>query len=244
MDDAKRHIGIMGGTFDPVHNAHLMLARQAYEQYALDEIWMLPNGNPPHKRDTRKADMECRMEMLRLAIAGIPYLRLCDLERSDAEYHYTYETLGHLKEQHPDTVFYFIMGADSLFEFDQWKEPGIISRECILLAAVRDQHARGQIENRIRELKERYGAEIHILDTPSMDIASADIRECLAAGKSVSHVLPEAVEAYIRQKGLYGAEKIPAHSCEKGRMQNLDRGDKDGCNLHQGFEKRFKKRDG
>ena len=134
----------MGGTFDPVHHAHLILAERAYEQCALDEIWMLPNGNPPHKRDTRQADMECRMEMLRLAIQNIPYLKLCDMERSASAYHYTYETLQRLNEQHPDTVFYFIMGADSLFEFDNWKEPGIISRECILLAAVRDHHARQQ----------------------------------------------------------------------------------------------------
>lgn len=206
MSDTKHRIGIMGGTFDPVHNAHLVLAEQAYEQYALDEIWMLPNGNPPHKRDTRQADMECRMEMLRLAIQDIPYLKLCDMERSSSSYHYTYETLQRLNKQYPDTVFYFIMGADSLFEFDSWKEPGIISRECVLLAAVRDHHVRQQIQDRIRELEDRYGAKIHMLDTPNMDIASADIRERLSGGASVSHLLPEAVETYIRQQGLYGPE--------------------------------------
>ncbi len=205
----------MGGTFDPVHHAHLILAERAYEQCALDEIWMLPNGNPPHKRDTRQADMECRMEMLRLAIQNIPYLKLCDMERSASAYHYTYETLQRLNEQHPDTVFYFIMGADSLFEFDNWKEPGIISRECILLAAVRDHHARQQVEKRIRELEERYGAEIHILDTPSMDIASADIRESLSEGKEVAHMLPKAVEMYIRQKGLYGSKDRTAGAQER-----------------------------
>ncbi len=205
----------MGGTFDPVHHAHLILAERAYEQCALDEIWMLPNGNPPHKRDTRQADMECRMEMLRLAIQNIPYLKLCDMERSASAYHYTYETLQRLNEQHPDTVFYFIMGADSLFEFDNWKEPGIISRECILLAAVRDHHARQQVEKRIRELEERYGAEIHILDTPSMDIASAHIRESLSEGKEVAHMLPKAVEMYIRQKGLYGSKDRTAGAQER-----------------------------
>ncbi len=205
----------MGGTFDPVHHAHLILAERAYEQCALDEIWMLPNGNPPHKRDTRQADMECRMEMLRLAIQNIPYLKLCDMERSASAYHYTYETLQRLNEQHPDTVFYFIMGADSLFEFDNWKEPGIISRECILLAAVRDHHARQQVEKRIRELEERYGAEIYILDTPSMDIASADIRESLSEGKEVAHMLPKAVEMYIRQKGLYGSKDRTAKAQER-----------------------------
>ena len=110
MEDTKKHIGIMGGTFDPVHNVHLALAKHAYLQYHLDEIWMLPNGNPPHKKDHRQADMECRMEMLRLAIAGIPYLKLCDVECSLEQYHYTYETLRILKKQHPDMVFYFIMG--------------------------------------------------------------------------------------------------------------------------------------
>ena len=76
MADTGRAVGIMGGTFDPVHNAHLALARQAYEQFSLDEIWMLPNGRPPHKRDSRQADVECRMEMLRLAIRDIPYVKL------------------------------------------------------------------------------------------------------------------------------------------------------------------------
>lgn len=203
MADAKKAVGIMGGTFDPVHNAHLTLAKQAYEQFSLDEIWMLPNGNPPHKRTTRQADMRCRMEMLRLAIRDIPYLKLCDVEESVQEYHYTYETLGHLNRQYPDTLFYFIMGADSLFEFDNWKEPGIISRECILLAAVRDQHQKDEIRARIRELKERYGARIYILDTPHMDIASEDIRRLQAEGEDVSRLVPAAVAEYMNRQKLY-----------------------------------------
>lgn len=203
MDITKRTVGIMGGTFDPVHKAHLALAKQAYEQFSLDEIWMLPNGNPPHKRDTRQADMECRMEMLRLAIEDIPYLKLCGLERSGQNYHYTYETLGQLKKQHPDTVFYFIMGADSLFEFDTWKEPGIISRECILLAAVRDHRRKEEIQARIRELEGRYGARIYLLNTPNMDIASEDIRRALACQKEISHLVPAPVADYIARHGLY-----------------------------------------
>lgn len=203
MADTKKRIGIMGGTFDPVHHAHLALAGKAYEQFSLDEIWMLPNGNPPHKRDTKQADMQCRMEMIRLAIREIPYLKLCDLERSGGEYHYTYETLHQLREQHPDTVFYFIMGADSLFEFDSWRNPEQISRNCILLAAVRDHCEKAKIHERIQELKERYGAEVYLLDTPNMDIASADIRKMLGNGEDISRLVPETVEEYIREKGLY-----------------------------------------
>lgn len=207
MDNSKKRIGIMGGTFDPIHNAHLTLAKQAYEQFSLDEIWMLPNGNPPHKRNIRQADVECRINMIQLAIQDIPYLKLCDAERSGRVFHYTYETLQRLHADHPDTVFYFIMGADSLFEFDAWREPGIVSRECILLAAVRDHCHREQIQTRIRELKEKYGAEIHLLDTPNMDIASVDIRELISCGEDISHMVPPVVADYIRSHGLYGESR-------------------------------------
>lgn len=203
MENMKKRVGIMGGTFDPVHNAHLTLAKQAYEQFALDEIWMLPNGNPPHKKNTRQADVECRMNMIQLAIRDVPYLKLCDVERSGKEFHYTYETLQRLKKSYPDTAFYFIMGADSLFEFDGWREPGIISQECTLLAAVRDHCQRDQIQKRIQELRVRYGADIHILNTPNMDIASMDIRGMISAGQDISHMVPPAVADYIRCHGLY-----------------------------------------
>lgn len=208
MDNTKKRVGIMGGTFDPVHNAHLTLAKQAYEQFSLDEIWMLPNGNPPHKRNSRQADVECRMRMIQLAIQDVPYLKLCDVERSKKEFHYTYETLQRLRENYPDTTFYFIMGADSLFEFDGWREPEIISQECILLAAVRDHCHRDEIEERVRELKERYGTDIHILDTPNMDIASVDIRGLISQGRDISRMVPPAVADYIRSHGLY-EEALP-----------------------------------
>lgn len=207
MDKTKKRVGIMGGTFDPVHNAHLTLAKRAYEQFSLDEIWMLPNGNPPHKKNTRQADVECRMQMIRLAIQGIPYLKLCDEERSGGEFHYTCETLGRLREEHPDTVFYFIMGADSLFEFDRWREPELISRECILLAAVRDHCRREEIRKRVEELKDRFGAEIYILDTPNMDISSVDIRELISQNRDISYMVPPVVEEYIRGQGLYEAKQ-------------------------------------
>lgn len=203
MDGKTSHIGILGGTFDPVHNAHLALAGRAYEQFSLDEVWMLPNGNPPHKWDSRQADVSDRVNMIRLAAAGRPYLRLCDIECDSAEYHYTYETLTVLNSRYPDTQFYFIMGADSLFEFAEWRRPDIISKKCVILAAVRDHCRKDQIAAQIRLLKERFGADIRMLDTPDMDIASEDIRRAVLEGRDVSGLLPEAVERYIRSRGLY-----------------------------------------
>ena len=203
MEKKDKHIGIMGGTFDPVHNAHLALAKQAYKQFNLDEVWMLPNGNPPHKKDTRQADVLHRINMVNLAIQDIPYLKLCDMECTSQTYHYTYETMQILNEQYPDTRFYFVMGADSLFDFDDWKEPGIISQECVLLAAARDHCPRAEMKDRVLELQERYGADIRILNTPNMDIASGDIREDISRREDISDVLPAAVAEYIQCHGLY-----------------------------------------
>ena len=200
---AKRKIGLMGGTFDPVHNAHLALAQQAYRQFSLDEVWMLPNGNPPHKRDHSKADVNMRLDMLRLAVKGLSYVKVCDLEQSEDAYHYTFQTLLRLNRMYPEVQFYFIMGADSLFDFEDWREPEIISQECILLAAARDHCRLEEIQQQIRMLKEKYDADIRILNTPDMEIASADIRGRIAGGEDISQMLPAEVEAYIRSHHLY-----------------------------------------
>jgi nicotinate-nucleotide adenylyltransferase len=203
MNGSKWHIGIMGGTFDPFHNAHLALATRAYEQFSLDKVWILPNGNPPHKHHTMQADIRHRMKMVQLAIESIPYLELCDAECTSPEYHYTFETLQKLNQEHPDTQFYFIMGADSLFDFDEWRKPEVICRESILLAATRDHCDREKIQHRMNELEKMFGADIRILDTPDMEIASEDIRQRIFAGQDISHMVPPAVEDYIQRVGLY-----------------------------------------
>ena len=172
-------------------------------QFSLDEVWMLPNGNPPHKRDHSKADVNMRLDMLRLAVKGLSYVKVCDLEQSKDAYHYTFQTLLTLNRMYPEVQFYFIMGADSLFDFEDWREPGIISQECILLAAARDHCRLEEIQQQIRMLKEKYDADIRILNTPDMEIASADIRGRIAGGEDISQMLPAEVEAYIRSHHLY-----------------------------------------
>ena len=124
MEKTNRKIGIMGGTFDPIHIGHLILGEAAYEQFGLDEVWFLPAGNPPHKRNRagRAKDAQ-RVEMVRRAIASNPHFVLCTKEMKDEGYTYSYRTLEAMRKEHPCTEFYFIIGADSLFYFDEWKNP-------------------------------------------------------------------------------------------------------------------------
>lgn len=140
MEKTNRKIGIMGGTFDPIHIGHLILGEAAYEQFGLDEVWFLPAGNPPHKRNRAgQAKDAQRVEMVRRAIASNPHFVLCTKEMEDEGYTYSYRTLEAMRKEHPGTEFYFIIGADSLFYFDEWKNPERICAAAKILVATRDQ---------------------------------------------------------------------------------------------------------
>lgn len=140
MEKTNRKIGIMGGTFDPIHIGHLILGEAAYEQFGLDEVWFLPAGNPPHKRNRAgQAKDAQRVEMVRRAIASNPHFVLCTKEMEDEGYTYSYRTLEAMRKEHPGTEFYFIIGADSLFYFDEWKNPERICAAAKILVATRDR---------------------------------------------------------------------------------------------------------
>ena len=181
-------IGIMGGTFEPIHIGHLLLGEFAYEDFGLDEIWFLPNGNPPHKEtlDTEEA-MHHRIEMVRLAIKSNPNFSL-NLSEADTKKHsYTYQTMRHFNEIYPNDEFYFILGADSLFAFEEWKDFRKIFTTCTILAAI----------------TEAYGAHIELLRAPLVEISSTTIRERVAKGLSVRYMVPDVVADYIKEKNLY-----------------------------------------
>lgn len=199
----RRKIGILGGTFDPFHKGHFMLGKTAYEQFDLDEIWIIPNGNPPHKREIEHTDYEMRCEMIRLAIAKTPYMKLCDAESSEEYFHYTYQTLEKFKENYPENDFYFIIGADSLRDFPTWREPGRIAGLCTLLVACRDTSGIREVEAKIAEIKALFGARCFIMNSPKMDAASKEIRAMISVGKDVSNYLESSVQDYIREKNLY-----------------------------------------
>lgn len=206
LTSQRKKVGIMGGTFDPIHTGHLILAEAAYESFDLDYVLVMPNGNPPHKPGQVQASMEERIRMTQLGILDNPHLVLSDFENTPQDYHYTYETLEYLKQENPDTDYYFILGADSLMSFESWREPGRICKNCIILAATRDGMKPGQLEAQIEHLEKRYDAVIYLLGTPNIDISSHMIRERRSQGKSIKYYVPAAVEAYIIEKGFYQQE--------------------------------------
>lgn len=197
-------IGIMGGTFDPIHNGHLMLGRQAYEEYHLDEVWFMPSGNPPHKKDHLVTDAALRCKMVRLAIEGFPKFRLSEFEVQRAGNTYTAETLRLLHLHYPEPQFYFIVGADSLYEIENWFHPEQVMSQTILLAAGREYaDAPRNMEEQIAYLKEKYKADIRMLHCREMDISSNELREMESHGHRISRYVPRSVENYIQIHKLY-----------------------------------------
>ncbi|MCI8373531.1 MAG: nicotinate-nucleotide adenylyltransferase [Lachnospiraceae bacterium] len=196
-------IGIMGGTFDPIHIGHLILAEQAKEQYSLDKIWVMPNGNPRYKSDRIITDSTHRAEMVRRSIANNPDMELSLLEINRKGYTYTYETLEELKAAQPENEYYFIIGADSLFALDTWKHPEIIGQDCILLAANRNQAPEEKIRQKICFLQEQYQMRICLLSCPTIGISSEMIRRKAAQGSSIRYYVTDQVYAYIEKYSLY-----------------------------------------
>lgn len=203
-------IGIMGGTFDPIHNGHLMLGQAALEAFTLDKIWYMPNGNPPHKDiSTTGTNVRDRVEMVRLAISSHKGFRLEPYEANRNDVSYSYSTMEYLKGIYPGDDFYFIIGADSLFMIDQWVHPERIFPTCTILAAYRDEiNTRMAMEEKIHELTKIYHARIRLLVTPLIRISSHELREDVRKGRSIADWVPGPVDDYIRKNHLYlGGDK-------------------------------------
>ena len=144
-------IGIMGGTFDPIHNGHLMLGEYAARQFRLQKVWFLPNGNPPHK--SGETEVRHRIEMVKLALEGHDRFELNLYEAEKGTVSYSYDTIRNLNELYPEHEFYFIIGADSLFSIESWKCPQNLLSDCTILAACRDEKDQSQVQEQISEEK-------------------------------------------------------------------------------------------
>ncbi len=199
----KRKVGIMGGTFDPIHNGHLLLGEEAYRQFALDEVVFMPTGIPPHKAGKKIADAADRKRMVELAVANTAYFSCSDMELMRHRTTYTAETLTLLKEKNPDTEYYYIVGADSLDQMDGWYHPEIIFQKAVILAAMRQTQTAEEFENAKKMLETKYHASIQLLRCPLMPMSSSQIRAHIQRGISVEKYLPQFVWEYIKEKKLY-----------------------------------------
>ena len=199
----KKKTGIMGGTFNPVHNGHLLLAETAREFFGLDKVIFMPSGNPYMKKNAIIPDGNLRVQMLEHAVKENPYFRLSRMEVEREGPTYTCDTLVKLRELNPEEEYYFIMGADSLLTLESWKNPEIIFQNCVIAAAVRGKGTEDKIKKIADYLTESYQSDIRIMPSRYIDISSSEIRKRIKDGRSVRYMIPDSVIAYIEKEGLY-----------------------------------------
>ncbi len=196
-------LGLFGGTFDPVHYGHLLLAEQCREQCALDEVWFLPSGSPPHKQDARITDGKHRTEMLKLATAGHPAFVVNDLELHRSGPTFTVETLRDMRERYPERELFFLIGADSLHDLPTWRAPAEILNLATLVAVNRGDRPLPEVQPLLDRIGEIPATRIQLITMPGIDLTATDLRRRVAAGKSIRFMTPRAVEMYIEQHGLF-----------------------------------------
>lgn len=193
-------LGLFGGTFDPIHLGHLILAEHCREACGLDRVWFVVAGAPPHKPGERTA-VAHRLEMARIAVAGHPAFAVSEIEANRPGPHYSVETLEAVHAQHPDDDIFFLIGADSLTDLPHWREPERIARLATIVVVNRpgiDPAPVAQTPNFGPDAKPFVSVTI-----PPIGIASHDLRHRMATGRSIRYQVPRGVEAYIQAQGLY-----------------------------------------
>lgn len=206
-----KKIGILGGTFNPVHNAHIRVAEEALKQFSLDKIWFMPAGAPPHKLNEELVSAGHRCNMILAAIQGNETFELFDYEVKKDSLSYTAHTMSELRTIYPDVDFYFIIGGDSLLKFEKWREPERIVQLSNLLACGRAGEDNVAVQEKINELNAKWSCNIRYFEVPMMEIASKEIRASFATfdavkpQSEVSEMVPQIVYDYICTNRLYGA---------------------------------------
>ena len=199
-------VGLFGGSFDPIHLGHLILAESAREQCELDRVLLMPSAVAPHKRDKRVTSAEIRVEMVRAAIEGNPDLELCLEEIEYGGVSYTYQTLERLSEKFPDTQWFLMLGADMFNDLPNWREPRRICESVTPIPVNRGGEAPIDFELFARIASSNDQVEIAQqlqVDMPAIGISSTMIRERVATGRSVRYLMPDPVIELISRHGLY-----------------------------------------
>ncbi|MBR5931483.1 MAG: nicotinate-nucleotide adenylyltransferase [Lachnospiraceae bacterium] len=195
-------VGILGGTFSPIHYGHLILAETAYDRFSLDKVLIMPAGDPYFKNLDKIAADSHRENMTRLAIENNPHFEFSDIELKREGNTYTIDTLNELTRLYPDDEFFLIVGSDTLFSIEKWYKPDEIFRMAKLLTSCRNI-VKEDLNAQIDHLKAKFGAKIYNLYMPNIDISSTDIRDKVKHGMSIRYYTPDAVIDYIYENKLY-----------------------------------------
>lgn len=201
----KKRIGIMGGTFDPIHIGHLAMAENVREQIGLDEVLFIPAAQPPHKRDRRIAPAQDRMRMTELAVADNPYFQASAIELEREGPSYSLFTIRELQLVYGNRAeFYFLIGSDAINELPSWYHAREVVTSCCFITMVREGTALD-----LSSLRDAFGDDveldehIRVIHTPLLEISSTDIRRRVHEGRSLRYLVPRVVADYIYEKGLY-----------------------------------------
>ena len=197
-------IGLMGGSFNPIHCGHVALARAALESGRVERVLFLPTGNPPHKKEGL-ADKFDRLRMVELAVEHEAGMAVCREEIDRDGVIYTVDTLAALKRKMPDCTLTYLIGADTLRALGTWRRVETVIERCKFLVMMREGETREEVI-RLAELWTQRGAQIDFLDARKMDISSTQIREQIQKGLPFERLVPQAVADYIHEHGLYGAK--------------------------------------
>jgi nicotinate-nucleotide adenylyltransferase len=199
-------IGILGGTFNPVHNGHINLAKGFYERLGLDCVILMPAWLPPHKDEDGLISAKRRFEMCSLACEGLSWLKVSDLEIKRGGRSFTVDTLSELKASH-ETEYFLLTGADMFLTLEQWSGFSRLARLAALCAAAREKGQLAVLKSYAEKLREKFGAQCVIEDLPVIDISSTEIRQIIMSGGDAKEFLPPKVYRYIKSHGLYAGQK-------------------------------------
>lgn len=193
-------IAIFGGTFDPIHIGHLIIAEQAYNRYDLSKVIFMPAGNPPHKNNQELTSAKLRMKMVNLAIADNEHFTISDWEIKKNEPSYTAETLRHFSDKYDEEI-YFIIGADSLLDIPNWKEPEFLMENGKFIVARRPNYSLEKILKKV--FFKTHRDNLHIMNSSLIDISSSLIRKNIKNNKSIRYMTPDSIIKFINEKNIY-----------------------------------------
>jgi nicotinate-nucleotide adenylyltransferase len=195
-------IGLLGGTFNPPHIAHLVCAQEAWRQLELDSVWFVPVRQPPHKEADGDPGAAVRVHLCRLAVAGDPRLAVSTIEADHPGRSYTVDTLTRLHEHHPEHDLTFILGGDQASALPSWRDPAGVLEHAVIGVAARGDLGRAEVLEAVRGLPGAAG-RLRFFDMPRLDISSSTIRARAAAGQPIRYLVPDAVATEIARAGLY-----------------------------------------